>query len=578
MPAGLRRFLGQDIMGGEAVADTNIRGQQVYQTTPTYFDAIKYMQQNGGITHENQVYRFVDENYDEYPLFAFRREFIDADHFVVSYRFRRGDPTSPEWGDESVGWISCPRNTEYQDSQPYRYAGAKWDEITDEDHWRNAIWFFTADIYSNYHGGAYRWEYPYGVALGHEPIIDGLIQGRLTDDLTAGAYQEVESGEYAGSYEPVPGSTYYSVYRDGQFISSFGDGPYVMLALMNLSQEIDSFEDDTAEAGGGYGGGYNFRSAHIGFPGLPTISIMDTGMASMFNPTPVQARAFANYLWSDDFFDNILKLIGDPLENVISFASVPLDLSTLHAGSEIVKVGNVSTGVGMPRLSHQYINKSLGTVKIPHKWWTALDYEPGSQIEIFLPFCGMFNLSASEVRAGSVTVEYNIDLLSGDFVAFVRCRVTENKSDLDDVLYHKTGNLLTNFPLTEANYANFYKSLVTGAAGAVSGAVTGNPLLMASSLVDSVMSVGSIQLERTGSFSGAASGMSCRSAYIVLTQPAQHLPGDYSKYVGYPSYLKRTLSELSGYTEVDSLIDNTVAAPDDEKAEIEKLLKEGVIL
>ena len=173
---------------------------------------------------------------------------------------------------------------------------------------------------------------------------------------------------------------------------------------------------------------------------------------------------------------------------------------------------------------------------------------------------------------------YNIDLLSGDFVAQLRCRNKEHKSDLDDVLYHKTGNLLTNFPLTEANYANFYKSIVTGAAGAVSGAVTGNPLLAANSMADAALSIGSVELERSGSFSGAASGMSCRKAYLVLTQPSQHLPKDYNKYIGWPSYIRYKLSTLSGYTQVEEVIDNTVAAMDDEKAEIERLLKEGVIL
>lgn len=575
--ASTRKFLGQNIVIGEAVCDTIARGQQIYQSTPSYFDAIKYMQENGGITHEDKIYRFYDESYSEDPLFAFRRTFIDSTHFIVEYRFRRGEPTNPWWGDDSTGWWTCPRNAEYEEGVPYTYPGVVWDDIKADDHWRTGIWFFKADIYSDYQGGVYRWEYPYGAALGHEPIIDSIIQGRLTDTLIAGAYQEIESGEYAGSYEPAPGSVYYNVYRNGTFISPAIDGAYIMLALMNLSQEVDSFEDDTAEAGGGYGGGYGFYSDHIGVPGLPTISILDTGMASMFNPTPAQSRLFANFLWSDDFFDNIIKLLGDPLENVISFASVPLDVSSLHGAVSEVKVGNVGTGVNMPLLTSQYKQVSLGSVPIPHNWFTALDYEPGSQIEIFLPFCGMFNLSASEVRGGTVTVDYNIDLLSGDFCAFVT--ITNNEhNNLNSVLYHKTGNLLTNFPLTEANYAQFYKSVIAGAAGAVSGAVTGNPLIAAGSIVDAAMSIGSVQLERTGSFSGATSGMSCRKAYLVLTQPKQHLPADYSKYIGYPSFLKRKLSAISGYTKVESVIDNTVSAPDDEKVEIERLLKEGVIL
>ena len=574
MAISYRKFLGQDITVGEAVCDSiNLFNRCVYQTTPTMFDAILYMEQHGGITQEDQVYRFYDLDYDEDPLFAFRRRFTDATHFIVEYRMRRGEPTDPVWGDESTGWWTYPHGSDTDN-----YQGAVWNNITADDRWKNGIWFFKADIYSTWQNGINRWEYPIGAALGHIPIVDET-QGDFTDQLMAGAYVEVESGTYAGCYQPAEGSTSYVVADYGNYISTESEGAFLMLALNNLSEEINNYEDDIAGPGGGYtSGGYDFSSAHIGFAGLPTISILDTGMACMFNPNTAQARAFANFLWSDDFFDNILKLINDPLENVISFASVPLNLNTLHDESVTVKVGNVSTGVAMPKLKHQYITVNLGTVAIPHTWDTALDYEPGSQIECFLPFCGMFNMSASEVRGGSVTLQYNIDLLSGDFVAQLRCRNKEHKSDLDDVLYHKTGNLLTNFPLTEANYANFYKSIVSGAAGAVSGAVTGNPLLATNSMVDAALSIGSVELERTGSFSGAASGMSCRKAYLVLTQPSQHLPADYNKYIGWPSYIRYKLSTLSGYTQVEEVIDNTVVATDDEKAEIERLLKEGIIL
>ena len=60
------RFLGQDITMGNIVTDCYTADNViVYTESPTYFDAIGYMETHGGITHEDQVYRFYDpDNFD----------------------------------------------------------------------------------------------------------------------------------------------------------------------------------------------------------------------------------------------------------------------------------------------------------------------------------------------------------------------------------------------------------------------------------------------------------------------------------------------------------------------------------
>ena len=72
--------------------------------------------------------------------------------------------------------------------------------------------------------------------------------------------------------------------------------------------------------------------------------------------------------------------------------------------------------------------------------------------------------------------------------------------------------------------------------------------------------------------------MSQRIPFLVLTQPQQHLDDHYKEYSGLPSYITYKLGACSGYTKVENVIDNTVSATDEEKAEIERLLKEGVYL
>ena len=153
---------------------------------------------------------------------------------------------------------------------------------------------------------------------------------------------------------------------------------------------------------------------------------------------------------------------------------------------------------------------------------------------------------------------------------------------LNSVLYHKTGNLMLSFPMSGANYSNLYKTVAAGISGVAMGAATGNPGVIASSLgnlAGSVISGGSsMEISRTGNFSGASNALGCFDAYMILTQATQQFPPGYERYVGYPCYNTYKLGDLSGFTKVEQVIDNTVAATDREKEEIERLLKEGVYL
>jgi hypothetical protein len=97
-------------------------------------------------------------------------------------------------------------------------------------------------------------------------------------------------------------------------------------------------------------------------------------------------------------------------------------------------------------------------------------------------------------------------------------------------------------------------------------------------VANTLVSASSVPVERTGAYTGPAAFMGCEYPYLILTQPIQVMPDNYARYEGFPCYQTYKLSRLSGYTKCESVIDNTVSATDAEKDEIERLLKEGVIL
>ena len=82
---------------------------------------------------------------------------------------------------------------------------------------------------------------------------------------------------------------------------------------------------------------------------------------------------------------------------------------------------------------------------------------------------------------------------------------------------------------------------------------------------------------RGGNSGGSAGIFSIRYPYLIQTLPIGQPPKHYNHLQGVPSQISAQLSTLSGYTEVDSVVVDTLNCPQEEKEAIYKLLK-GVYL
>ena len=543
-----------------------------YVSPPTYFDGIEAVRQHNNGNFPTSNYSAYWYGAGEDPVFAIYVRYNADGRFGLAYQFRSYDPNTQEfsWTDNS------PNVTHYYNDG---YNGADPNNITSEDRWRQGIYFgyITDGLYAMPAEDNQKW----GVISQHYEIHEieggGFASGGYIENPESAAFEE-KTGYPGDRYDWIGGGAYTEStdgYYNAQFLNNIGPG--VLLFFVSHAHLDNDYTEDISVPGGG-GGSYASHSRKIPIPGKPSLNIMDTGAASMWAPSPAEIKAFNRFLWTDDFIDNIKKINADPLANIIQFGLFPLDLSSLKDPIKEVKVGNVSTGVSMTPLKDQFIYVDLGNVSVREKWGSCMDYEPNTRASIFVPFVGVVDVAASEIMNKTVNLFYWVDLLSGDFVAYIR--VIAN--GLDSILYQKTGNMQLQLPLSAANYANLYKTVAAGVAGVAAGAATGNAGAIASSLGEmagAVMSGGSqIELSRTGNFSGASSILSGFHAYIILTRPIQQMPDNYSKYVGYPSYITYKLGNLSGFTKVEEVIDNTVAATDREKEEIERLLKEGVYL
>lgn len=346
-------------------------------------------------------------------------------------------------------------------------------------------------------------------------------------------------------------------------IENAGDG--TPIRAITPEEDISKPEDDPEPD-------YNPFSDPIGFPDLPTGGdTISTGFVRVYNPSTTQLQNLAAFLWSDNFFRNISKIMNDPMEAIISLHSVPMQIAT--GASVECRVGNCNTGVSMPPVTTQFYTIDGGQIRIPEHWASALDYSPYVTVDCFVPFVGVIQMQVDDIVGKTVHIKYNVDIISGATLVSIMCD--------NSVLYTYNTNMLLRHPITQSSFGPLYQSIlgmvgsiasgaaVGGGAGAVGGAI-GGALNVAMSKHSDV--------SRGGSIGGATGVMGHFVPYLIIHRPIQSLAGGFKHFKGYPSNITATVGSLSGYTEIESIHLTGIPCTDQERDEIMALLYNGVIL
>lgn len=339
-------------------------------------------------------------------------------------------------------------------------------------------------------------------------------------------------------------------------------------------EEVDPTVTDPFNPGGnsGTGGGtgnFDGTSDSIDFPPLPTLSAVDTGFITLFNPSLSEMKNLANYMWSDLFdIATWKKLFADPMDAILGLSIVPVAIP--DGGQKIVTVGNVSTGISMNIAQSQFVEVDCGTLNVNEYWGAYLDYSPYTEAELYLPYIGIHALKTDDIMGKAVHIKYHIDILSGACCAYVKCG--------NSVLYEFVGQGSCSIPITGNDWTNVINGALTiGASIGTMMATGGATAPMISSVASAAVNSLKPTVERSGSVSGMGGVLGIQKPYLVLTRPRQALPKNQNLYMGYPSFITSRLGDLSGYTEVEALHLENIPATEEEIDEIDNLLKDGVI-
>lgn len=284
---------------------------------------------------------------------------------------------------------------------------------------------------------------------------------------------------------------------------------------------------------------------------------------SIYNPTLEQVNQFGSWLWSSDFVEQLKKLFSDPMQAIIGLHKVYSPVQTSGVGT--IKCGYLDSAVSSKLVSEQYTTVDCGTVDLQEYFGNVFDYPPYTEVSIYLPFIGIRQLDPSDVMRSTISVKYHIDVLTGACLA----EVNVQRDAAGGTLYTFSGDAAVRYPVSSGSYMG----IVSGLIGVATSIVSGNllPALGGATRLHT-------NVERSGSFTGNSGAMGSKVPYLIISRPQTAMADKFETLSGYPSNTYTPLSACKGFTQVNYCHVENLSATETEKNEIERLLKEGVIL
>ena len=369
-------------------------------------------------------------------------------------------------------------------------------------------------------------------SMGCELYYDSSPQNTLHTEL---GYLTMENGTWHRTQDG-DGSTF--TVKDGQegsngYTDDNDDG-------YNDGKDKDDKDDDTGDV-----------SAGIGV------------LTSTFKMTKERLIQLGQFLWGSNIFDKFSLVNNNPIENIISCKSIPIN--TDGANQEII-LGNVATGVNGEKINNNFAKQTIGSILINEHYHNFLDYAPYTNVILYLPYIGFKELDTTLVMNKTIQIIYTVDAITGGCLAQVYVNNVR--------LYEFTGNVGIDIPITASNRAQVESGYIQAGVGATMSAVGGNVGSAVTSLLNSATS--QYHYSSTGNPSPMCVASTNRTCYVILDRPNYQNLKAFNHTRGRKCYLSKTISTLHGFTICDSNIDlSGINATQSELEELKEILSSG---
>ena len=295
----------------------------------------------------------------------------------------------------------------------------------------------------------------------------------------------------------------------------------------------------------------------------------NNGLWSIYNPTLNELKSLGGYLWSSNIIEILQKFLNNPMDCIISLHMIYATPST--NGKQNIILGYLDSGVSANVVSNQFINIDCGSVNTVEYYGDARDYvSPYTDVECYLPFIGIVKLKTEDIIGSNINIVYTLDVLTGAIL----CKIFITKNGAKQQLYTFNGNASVQIPLTGSDRTRLLSGAITGAvAGITTGGLIG---AVAGGVAGGLM--GGTSIERSGNFSANSGALGIKKPYLIISRKTPYDADNYNDYYGYPSNKTVVLNSCKGFTRVKDIHVNIPNATNEEKNEIEALLKNGIII
>lgn len=309
-----------------------------------------------------------------------------------------------------------------------------------------------------------------------------------------------------------------------------------------------------------------------GTPLVPPVTGKASALYTIYNPTLEQINNLGAWLWSSNFIDQLLKLFSSPMDAIIGLHKIYATPAT--GTTQNIKVGYLDSGVPSKIVTEQYTTIDCGTINCYEYFGNVLDYNPYTNLRLYLPFIGIIDLSNSDVMRSNINVVYHVDVLTGACLAEVK--ITRDGGG--GTLYQYAGNACTTLPISSGSYMGVISSVSSVATRALAGFASGGALGAVASGATGILNAQGTNVVHSGGFSGNAGAMGCKKPYLIIERPQTETADNTAKLLGYGSNLFVQLKTCKGFTRVKGVHVDAVPATKDEKKLIEEKLMDGVII
>lgn len=310
----------------------------------------------------------------------------------------------------------------------------------------------------------------------------------------------------------------------------------------------------------------------------PSISPYDT-YTTTYLCRKSDINNLSNYIWSDDFANNVIRLFENPAELITNNVFFPFSLTENQtlADPEQIKIGNMNAPTnttGIP--AGQIYNRRRTTPYYEYKsyYGNFLDYAPYSKYFLYLPYIGFVDVDGNDIIKHQIHIEYVFELETGDCTAYFYSD-TRLVSQFNGRLGTPIGLSNSNQILKNIGYATAVIKTGVGVATAVAsqgqygtGDIVGGIKDFVSTFSEQTINVG----DKVGGLNGLYSP---QDVYLVIFHAVPAEAENLKEIFGKAASYGGTVSEFSGFLQC-SAIDGYTKGTEAENNEIFELLRGGI--